>query len=171
MLRQVITLVVAILLFLFAVDYISREQDSLPAQDRQTDRADTEAGAPTGPSPGTRNYVADISAHTPQQLQLLFEGVEQLVDRPRSEQEQPLVSLVLHGPEVAFFAFRNYPKYKDIVDRAAKLAALRAVDISICQTQMRALGIGSDEVPAFLHQVPYGPDQVRRLLEQGYVSM
>jgi intracellular sulfur oxidation DsrE/DsrF family protein len=53
----------------------------------------------------------------------------------------------------------------------APLAALGAVDISICQTQMRQLGIEDDQVPAFLRRVPYGPGEVGRLLENGYVYM
>ncbi|HHH45111.1 MAG TPA: hypothetical protein ENK49_13310 [Gammaproteobacteria bacterium] len=123
------------------------------------------------PSRQPRNLVADISVHTEQELDILFTRVEQLLDRPRSENEAPLVSIVLHGPEVAFFAVQNYAKYKGLVDRAAKLAALGAVDISICQTQMRNLGIATDQVPSFLRQVPYGPGEVERLLENGFVSM
>ncbi len=123
------------------------------------------------PSRQPPNLVADISVHTEQELDILFTRVEQLLDRPRSENEAPLVSIVLHGPEVAFFAVQNYAKYKGLVDRAAKLAALGAVDISICQTQMRNLGIATDQVPPFLRQVPYGPGEVERLLENGFVSM
>ncbi len=117
------------------------------------------------------NRVADISVHTEEELEILFTRVEQLLDRPRSGNEPPLISLVLHGPEVEFFAVKNYAKYKRIVDQAAKLAALGAVDISICQTQMRNFGIASDQIPSFLHQVPYGPGEVEGLLKRGYVFM
>jgi len=117
------------------------------------------------------NLLADISLHSVKELELLFDRVEQLLQRPLSEGEQPLVSLVLHGREVEFFALKNYDKYKNVVDRAAKLAALGAVDISICQTQMKNFGIASDEVPSFLRQVPFGPGEVKRLLDDGYVYM
>ena len=128
---------------------------------------------PTVPAPAQppQGRVADISVHSEEQLMLLFDRVEQLLDRPRHDGEEPLISLVLHGPEVEFFALQNYARYREVVDRAAKLAALGAVDISICQTQMRRLGIGTDEVPSFLRQVPYGPDEIERLLEEGYVVM
>ncbi len=117
------------------------------------------------------NLLADIRLGSVAEMELLFDRVEQLLDRPLSEGERPLVSLVLHGEEVEFFALRNYEQYKDIVDRAAKLAALGAVDISICRTQMDNYGIQPNQVPAFLRQVPYGPDEVRRLREKGFVSM
>ena len=116
-------------------------------------------------------FVADISLHTEAELETLLGRVEQLLERPRKSGEAPLVSLVLHGPEVEFFALKNYPQYRGVVDHAAKLAALGAVDISICQTQMRTRGIGEDEVPGFLRQVPYGPQEVQRLLDSGYVYM
>lgn len=117
------------------------------------------------------NLLADISLHSVEELERLFERVEQVLERPRSEGEQPLLSLVLHGQEVEFFALKNYGKYKDVVDRAAKLAALGAVDISICQQQMKNYGIAPDEVPSFLRQVPYGPDEVQRLVDEGFVYM
>ena len=123
------------------------------------------------PEQAPQKRVADISVHTVEELERLFSRVEQVLDRPRSDGEQALIALVLHGPEVEFFALKNYTRYKTVVDRAAKLAALGAVDISICQTQMRNYGIAPDEVPAFLHQVPFGPDEVQRLIGEGYVYM
>ena len=123
------------------------------------------------PVPETSSYVADISVHTEDELTVLFDRIEELLERPRNDQESALVSLVLHGPEVEFFALKNYAKYKSLVDRAAKLDALGAVDIRICQTMMSNYGVNSDEVPAFLEQVPFGPDEVQRLVNEGYVKM
>jgi intracellular sulfur oxidation DsrE/DsrF family protein len=123
------------------------------------------------PVPDRSNYVADISVHTEGELTVLFDRIEELLERPRNDQESALVSLVLHGPEVEFFALKNYGKYKSLVDRAAKLDALGAVDIRICQTMMESYGIHSEEVPAFLEQVPFGPDEVQRLVNEGYVKM
>jgi intracellular sulfur oxidation DsrE/DsrF family protein len=116
-------------------------------------------------------YVADISLHTEEELEVLFDRIEALLERPRAESEDVLVSLVLHGPEVEFFALKNYEKYQSVVDRAAKLNALGAVDISVCRTRMKNLDIGVDEVPAFLRQVPFGPGEVKRLLDSGAVYM
>ena len=116
-------------------------------------------------------YVADINVHTVEELQTLFGRIEQLLQRPRGADEAPLISVVLHGPEVEFFALNNYAEHKAVVDQAARLSALGAVDVSICQSQMRARGIDPDQVPAFLDQVPYGPGEVERLVGDGYVLM
>ena len=169
MLRNLLILVFAAVVFWFVADVMLNRGEQSP----EITVALQPVLEPIVPPPvvQTPNWVADISVHTEQELDILFTRVEQLLDRPRSSNEAPLVSIVLHGPEVEFFAVQNYAKYKGIVDRAAKLAALGAVDISICQTQMRNRGITSDQIPAFLRQVPYGPGEVESLLERGYVSM
>ncbi len=169
MLRNLLILCLAAAVFWLAVDLMLREQRQTSAP-VSVPRPQLEPIVPPPPD-DQPNRVADISVHTREELEILFDRVEQLLERPRSKDEGPLISLVLHGQEVEFFVLANYGDYKAIVDRAAKLAALGAVDVSICQTQMRNMGIASDEVPAFLRQVPFGPDEVRRLLEKGYVSM
>ena len=173
MFRNLLILVLAAVVFWFAADVLLYEQKSSqeagvvqPAQQQ----AELEQIVPP-PLDEPSKRVADISVHTVEELELLFARVEQLLGRPRSEGEAPLISLVLHGPEIEFFAVRNYDQYKDIVDHAAKLAALGAVDIAICQTQMKHLGISPDEIPSFLRQVPYGPDEVERLIDSGFVYM
>jgi intracellular sulfur oxidation DsrE/DsrF family protein len=168
MVRQLLILAAAVLVLGLTAELVLRDADpaAVPADGAGTPAAELEPIVP----PRTQ-YVADISLHSVQELETLFRRVEQLLERPRRPDETPLVSVVLHGPEVEFFAFRNYSRYRDVVDRAAKLAALGAVDISICQTQMRSRGIAEDEVPGFLRQVPYGPDEVRKLRDRGYVYM
>lgn len=172
MLRNLLLLVLVAILFWVVVDAVLRQQQSSGPAQTPAPLRPALPGAVI-PAPGERepNRVADISVHSVEELEILLTRAEQLLERPRSGAEGPLVSLVLHGPEVEFFALKNYQRYKPIVDHAAKLAALGAVDISICQTQMRAHGIGSQEVPSFLRQVPFGPDEVKRLLEEDYVTM
>jgi len=169
MLRKLLILVFVTAVFWLAVSVLLNEQ----RQSSQQDGALPPELEPIVPHPVDKqpNRVADISVHTQEELEILFARVEQLLDRPRTGDETPLVNLVLHGPEVEFFAIENYDKYKAIVDHAAKLAALGAVDISICQTQMRSLGMATDEVPSFLRQVPYGPGEVESLIENGFVYM
>lgn len=82
-----------------------------------------------------------------------------------------LFQVVLHGPEVEFFARRNYAKYRHPVDRAAKLDADGVIEVKMCQTEMRSRGIRAEDVPAFIELVPYGPDEEKRLLRRGYVYL
>ncbi|VAW72734.1 hypothetical protein MNBD_GAMMA15-1887 [hydrothermal vent metagenome] len=171
MFRNLLIFALFVLAFWYGADYLPNWQ-SQTVEDAQlvVQLPELELIVPP-PVAGPDRKYADISVHTTDELELLFDRVEASLKRPRGEGEAPLVSLVLHGPEVEFFTLKNYDRYQNIVDRAAKLAALGAVEISICQTRMRMLGIGSDEVPAFLRQVPFGPGEVDRLREQGYVAM
>ena len=114
--------------------------------------------------------VLDISVHTLEGLKVLLDRAEELAMRPQAQGGEASVVLVLHGPEVEFFSIRNYEKYKDIVDQAARLDAFDIVDVKICQTMLDIQGIERDDIPAFIEQVPRGPDEVERLRQQGYVA-
>jgi intracellular sulfur oxidation DsrE/DsrF family protein len=171
MLRNLLLLVSVTLLFWLAVELMrDRQTPPVSSSVAPAPQFDLEPIVPP-PAAGGRNLVADINVHSLEELEALLERVEQLLDRPRKPDEEPLITLVLHGPEVEFFVLSNYNTYKSVVDRAAKLAALGAVDMAICQTQMTSRGIASDEIPSFLRQVPYGPGEVDRLLREGYVYM
>lgn len=172
MLRNVLLLVSVALLFWLGVTLMLREPQvpsSVSAISPPAPQFDLEPIVP--PVEPEAKLVSDINVHTVQELDVLFERVEQLLERPRKQSEAALITLVLHGPEVEFFVLDNYGTYRDVVDRAAKLAALGAVDIAICQTQMKNRGIASDQVPGFLRQVPYGPGEVDQLIRDGYVYM
>lgn len=114
--------------------------------------------------------VLDISVHTIEGLRVLLDRAEELAMRPQAPGEEASVVLVLHGPEVEFFSIRNYEKYKDIVDQAARLDAFEVVDVKICQTMMDMQGIARDDIPSFIEQVPLGPGEVERLVQEGYVA-
>ena len=113
--------------------------------------------------------VLDITVHTIEELQVLFDRADKLAQAPRSATGKSSVVLVLHGPEVEFFSTRNYDRYKDIVDHAARLDALDIIDVKICQTMMAARGIARDDIPPFVEQVPDGEIEVERLVGEGYV--
>ena len=114
--------------------------------------------------------VLDVSVHTIEGLRVLLDRAEELAMRPQAQGEEASVVLVLHGPEVEFFSIRNYEKYKDIVDQAARLDAFDVVDVKICQTMMGKQGIDRNDIPSFIEQVPLGPGEVERLAREGYVA-
>jgi intracellular sulfur oxidation DsrE/DsrF family protein len=116
-----------------------------------------------------QGMVLDVSVHSLDELRLLLDRAEELAMRPQPQGETPGVVLVLHGPEVEYFAISNYSRYRDVVDQAARLDAFDVVDVKICRSMMERLGVGVDDIPAFIEQVPYGPDEVERLVREGYV--
>ena len=114
--------------------------------------------------------VLGVSVHTIEGLKILFDRAEELAMTPRPTGEDASLVLVLHGPEVEYFSIKNYDQYKDIVDQAARLDAFDVVDLRICQTMIGARGIERTDIPSFIEQVPYGPGEVERLRQEGYVT-
>jgi len=113
--------------------------------------------------------VLDVSVHTIEGLRVLFDRAEALAMTPRPEGQDASLVLVLHGPEVEYFSIKNYDRYKDIVDQAARLDAFDIVDVRICQTMIGMRGIERTDIPSFIEQVPYGSGEVEHLKQDGYV--
>ena len=124
------------------------------------------APAPDAPLP--ERAVLDITVHTIEELRVVFDRAEQLAEAPRPGGGADSIVLVLHGPEVEFFAIGNYGKYRSIVDQAARLDAFDVVDVRICETMMSEYGLGPDDIPSFIEPVPFGPGEVERLQREGY---
>lgn len=121
----------------------------------------------TGAAALPERAVLDISVHTLEELVVLLERAEVLAaQQPDAEAS---VVLVLHGPEVEFFSTRNYARYRDVVDQAARLDAMEIVDVRICQTMMARHGIARDDIPPFIEQVPDGVAELEQLVDEGYV--
>lgn len=116
-------------------------------------------------------YVLDVVLHSVEEIEQLLDKAEQLASKPRSANEPASIAMVLHGPEIDIFSIRNYEKYQSVVDRAAKLDAYNIIDVKMCMTAMRSRGIRNEDVPGFIELVPYGPEEIRRLQEKGFVKL
>ena len=126
------------------------------------------APAPAPDASRPERAVLEITVHTIEELRVVFDRAEQLAEAPRPGGEADSIVLVLHGPEVEFFAIGNYGKYRGIVDQAARLDAFDVVDVRICETMMSEYGLGPDDIPSFIEPVPFGPGEVERLQREGY---
>ncbi len=116
-------------------------------------------------------YLFNVTLHTPEELAGLLARAEQLAQSMRADNSRTGIALVLHGPEIEMFAKKNYPRFRKIVERAARLDAAHVIEIKMCRTEMRNRGIKEEDVPAFIEFVPYGPDEEERLRRNGYVYL
>ena len=153
------------LLLLLAVPAASAQGDA-PAPQPRDERL-------LQPAPETRERfrVYDISLHAPQELRRLLQRLDELADSPNPSTRPVDIALVLHGPEVGFFAIDNYAEYRDIVDLAARLDAFGVIEVKACRARMRDLGLTEADLPPFIETVPFGPGEVERLEQEGYVRM
>lgn len=120
----------------------------------------------TEPLLRSRVYL-QISPDGSDDLAELFDTLEASV-AAGEDQSEPVV-IVLHGPEAYPFLRSHYLDNQTLVDRAAKLDAFGRINLRMCETWMRSNGIGPDELLPFVDPVPYAPDEVERLEQDGYL--
>jgi intracellular sulfur oxidation DsrE/DsrF family protein len=116
-------------------------------------------------------YLFNITLHTPEEIAGLLARAEQLAQTMRTDDARTGIALVLHGPEIEMFAKKNYPRFRKTVDQAARLDAAHVIEVKMCLTEMRRLGLRKEDIPEFIELVPYGPDEEERLRRNGYVYL
>jgi len=125
--------------------------------------AQTESANPDG-------YLARILSDSPEEVADALSRAEALYLEGKLTGNAKPIAIVLHGPEVEIFFKDNYDEYKNIVDLAARLSAFGVVDVKVCETQTGILGRSRSSVHSFIGTVPFGPTEVKRLLnQQNYV--
>jgi hypothetical protein len=140
-------------------------------------RTPTPAESPP-PSPATSlttedgRYLFSVTLHTPDEIAGLLARAEELAKTMHPDDSRHTgIALVLHGPEIEIFAKKNYSRFQKTVDRAARLDTGRIIEVKMCRTEMKHLGIREEDIPDFIELVPYGPDEEQRLRRSGYVYL
>ena len=116
-------------------------------------------------------YLSSVTLHTPAEISGLLARAEQLAQTVHTDNGTAGIALVLHGPEIEMFAKKNYPRFRETVDQAERLEATHVIEVKMCLTEMRRLGLRKEDIPAFIELVPYGPDEEERLRRNGYVYL
>jgi intracellular sulfur oxidation DsrE/DsrF family protein len=123
-----------------------------------------QAFSQTGPK-----YLANIELHTAAELLDVLQRSEMLFDDGELSQQSP-VAVVLHGAEARAFLREDYNQNKPLVNLAARLTALGAVDIQVCEVWMGSQSLDAKKLQPFVSIVPYGPSEIRRLVaEENYI--
>lgn len=73
------------------------------------------------------------------------------------------IVLVLHGPEIEFFARENYAKYKNLMHRAESLVQGETLKIRMCKLAAEGHGYKSNQIHGFVEMVPMGDAEIIRL--------
>ena len=114
--------------------------------------------------------VYDVVVDAPERFHRLLDRVSYLNDLYADPFVASIV-LVLHGPEVAFFANKDTAKYQALVERAQSLAYSEIVKFRMCAVAAKARGLEAKDLPDFIQLVPMGDAEVVRLQRDGYVFM
>ena len=116
---------------------------------------------------GLAKTYLEISPNDEADLTLLFDTLEQsLIDNLTID--DPVV-VVLHGKEAFAFTRARYSEKKTLIDRAAMLDGYELLQVKMCATWMQANDIQRTDIPPFVEIIPYAPEEVKLLEDEGYV--
>ena len=159
----------------------AKEQASAAPADRvyATDPAEPPLPASTSQAQtqfniGNKSYLFDVSDHTYEELEALLQRaaeISQLQPENYDQYDQLDIVMILHGPDIDWFTLRNYEQNRRLVDLAARLDAFEIIDMKVCETVMDMRGVRREEIPSFIEPVPYAPDEIKRLLNEGYINL
>ncbi len=117
------------------------------------------------------HYLFDLIDHEPEQIKQLLERAKSLSRTVNTSNGKSRIAMVIHGPDIEIFDVKNYIKNKDIIDLAAQLDAADIIDFKVCQVTADARGINKSNFPSFMEVVPFAPDEIDRLENEGYVEL
>ena len=172
---KALTFALSAVLILVAASYYTSHRLAAGTRDSQHAVAPAPASMPSRPAAAITvdhgRYMFNITLHTTEEINGMLRRAEQLAKASPAFDFHTGIALVLHGREIGFFAKRNYDRYKPIVDLARRLDEEGVVEIKMCQTAKRDLGVKDDDVPDFIELVPYAPEEIKRLERAGYIYL
>ena len=143
------------------------EQESLITGASRIDHIQTDSQF----SIGNKRYLYDISEHSIEELHLLLQRAEEITQAGTEGLEDLEIVMILHGPDIGWFTLDNYNHNRELVDLAKKLDTYDVIDLKVCETVMKDLEIDRSQIPTFIESVPYAPDEISRLSEDGYTHL
>jgi intracellular sulfur oxidation DsrE/DsrF family protein len=81
------------------------------------------------------------------------------------------IVIVLHGHEIDYFATKNYPKHKALMERAQSLTVGGIIEIRMCRVAAEGRGYQPKDIHGFVSMVPMGDAEIVRLQHEGYAYM
>ena len=114
-------------------------------------------------------FMFSVTLHKREEIDSLLTRADNLSKTMRLNGNKSAIALILHGPEIKLFTRQNYEKNRDIIDKAARLDGENVIQVKVCKTKMKELGVKDDDLPSFMEIIPYAPDEEKKLLDQGYV--
>ena len=81
------------------------------------------------------------------------------------------IVIVLHGHEIDYFATKNYPKHKALMERAQSLTVGGIIEFRMCRVAAEGRGFQPKDIHGFVSMVPMGDAEIVRLQHEGYAYM
>ncbi len=120
---------------------------------------------------GNTRYLFVVADHTTEELKSLLLRADELARSGVADPNELDIALVIHGPTVGMFTEENYENNREMIDLVAKLDAFKVIDLKICEMSMSNMWVSSEQVPRFIESVPFAPDEINRLKNNGYFNL
>jgi intracellular sulfur oxidation DsrE/DsrF family protein len=119
-----------------------------------------------------QKVVYDVSVDTVGEVEHVLDRVSYLSKITGADPFDSSIVIVLHGPELSFYAIENYGKYKALVDRAQSLTVGGTIKIKMCKIAAEGQGFKPEDIHGFIELVPMGDAEIVRLqTEEGHAYM
>ncbi len=131
--------------------------------------AEESATAPWGSASVTateykpQKVVYDVHVKTVAEVESVLDRASYLSTLTGADPFDQSIVLVLHGPELSFFAIENYKKHKDLMHRAQSLVVSEAISIKMCKIAAEGQGYAPKDIHGFIEMVPMGDAEIVRL--------
>lgn len=110
-----------------------------------------------------QKVVYDVHVKTAAKMESVLDRASYLSTITGADPFEQSIVLVLHGPELRFFAKENYKKHKDLMQRAQSLVESEALSIKMCTIAAQSQGYSPEHIHGFIEMVPMGDAEIIRL--------
>ena len=110
-----------------------------------------------------QKVVYDVNVKTLRAMNGVLDRASYLSKITGADPFDSSIVLVLHGPEISFFARKDYSKYKELMRRAQSLVESETLQIRMCKLAAEAHGLKPDDIHGFVSMVPMGDAEIIRL--------
>lgn len=110
-----------------------------------------------------QKVVYDVHVKTVEAVESVLDRASYLSSITGADPFEQSIILVLHGPELKFFAIENYNKHKTLMQRAQSLVESEALTIKMCKIAARNQGYSAEDIHGFIEIIPMGDAEIIRL--------
>ena len=110
-----------------------------------------------------QKVVYDVHVKTVEELESVLDRASYLSTITGADPFDQSIVLVLHGPELHFFAIENYKKNKALMHRAQSLVESEVLSIRMCKIAAKSQGYSAEHIHGFVDMVPMGDAEIIRL--------
>ena len=110
-----------------------------------------------------QKVVYDVHVETVAKVESVLDRASYLSKITGADPFDQSIVLVLHGPELNFFAIKNYSKHFELMKRAQSLVESEALTIKMCKIAAEGQGYKPKDIHGFVEMVPMGDAEIIRL--------